>query len=317
MKKIIYYILYALVYIFSLIPLRILYLFTDIVWLLMYLCPPLRYRRKIVRKNLVASFPEKSLKQIRSIERRFYRNFLDQILESLKVASMSERWIERHVEIVNYEKVREQVASGHSVMVYMGHMGNWEWIPSLGLKFKDMEELRPYVCQIYHRLQNPVTDMLMLKLREKYGAISIPMALTYRQLLEYRNEGKTFIVGMIADQVPLWWNIRYWTYFMNQYTPVFTGAERIARKIALKIYYGRTTRKSRGYYRYELIPMYESEPDAEPFAITEKFTRLLEEDIIKDPPLWLWTHNRWKRTWEGFQEWLAENGLEDKSIGAR
>ena len=133
MQKIIYYILYVLVYIFSLIPLRILYLFTDIVWLLMYLCPPLRYRRKIVRKNLVASFPKKSLKQIRSIERRFYRNFLDQILESLKVASMSERWIERHVEIVNYEKCASR-SLDYSVMVYMGHMGGVD--PLLGIEIQ-------------------------------------------------------------------------------------------------------------------------------------------------------------------------------------
>ena len=305
MIKFFTWILFGAAWLLSLLPLRVLYLFSDIIWLVNYIFPPLRYRRRIVRKNLRNSFHEKSKDDLRVIERRFYRNFFDMMMEMLKLSSISSRQISRRVTVVNEELFRKPILDGKSVVVYMGHTGNWEWMTSLPLKFLDMGEQRPQFCQIYHQLENPVADKLMYKLRGRFESESIPMERTFRRFMQYRKEGRTFVVAMIGDQVPMWQNIHYWTDFLNQYTPVFTGAERIIHKMDLVPLYASILRTRRGHYDFVLHPMFDSIDGLDDFAITEKYMRLLEQDIRKDPASWLWTHNRWKRTWEGYQNWLA------------
>ena len=305
MAKILSNVLYGIIWVFSLLPLNVLYLFSDIVWLLMYLLPPLRYRKKIVRKNLSMAFPDKDKKWLRRTERRFYYQFGCQIMESLKTASVGEKWIKRHMEITGCDKIVEQTLKGRSGFGYLGHVGNWEWIPSMKLYFKDVDNFLG--GQVYHRLENKTMDLLMLKLRSRFGTENIPMEHVMRRLIECRNSGNTFFIGMIADQVPLYWNIHYWTQFMNQNTPVFTGTERISRKLDAQVWYMNITRKRRGYYRCDITMMFDHTKDLPEYAVTEKYMRLLEENINKCPELWLWTHNRWKRTWEGYQGWLKEH----------
>ena len=307
MTKILTWILFGLAWLLSLLPLRVLYLFSDIIWLVNFLIPPLRYRRRIVRKNLSNSFPEKPQDELRAIERRFYRNFFDMMMEMLKLCSISSRQISRRITIVNDQLFRDVIASGKSAVVYMGHTGNWEWMTSLPLKFMDMGDKRPQFCQIYHQLENPVADMLMYRIRGRFQSESIPMERTLRRFMEYRSEGRSFAVAMLGDQVPLWRNIHYWTDFLNQYTPVFTGAERIIRKMDLVPLYASIRRTRRGHYSFELKPMVDSIDGLEDYAITETFMRMLEKDIRRQPDSWLWSHNRWKRTWKGYQEWLASH----------
>ena len=306
MAKIIASVLYGIVWVLSLLPLRLLYLFADIIWLIIFICPPLRYRKSIVRKNLALSYPEKDRKWLRRTERRFYYQFACQIMESLKTVSAGRRWIERHIEFTGQDKLYEETLKGRSGIGYIGHVGNWEWIPSMNLFFTDVNDF--VGGQVYHRLENNIMEVFMYKLRSKFGTVSIPMEQVMRRFLSYRNEGKKFFIGMISDQVPLWWNIHYWTQFMNRKTPVFTGAERLARKMDLEVWYLHMTRKRRGYYRCDIQLMYEHTDNLPEFAVTEKYMRLLEDNINECPELWLWTHNRWKRTWEGYQEWLAEHG---------
>ena len=310
MSKVIAYILYSIVWVISLLPMPILYLFSDILWLLMYICPPLRYRKKIVRENLAKSFPEKDRKWLRRTERRFYYQFLCQLMEALKTVSASRRWVKRHMEFVGFEHIREEIFKGRSNIGYLGHLGNWELIPSMMYLFEDIENFKG--GQVYHKLENPVMELFMLKLRGKYGTESIPMEQVLRRFLEYRNQGKTFFVGMIADQVPLWWNTHYWTQFFNRKTPVFTGAERIARKLDTDVWYMYITRKRRGYYRCEFQLMFDKTKDLEDFAVTERYMRLLEDNIKECPELWLWTHNRWKRNYEEYSQWLEQHQNADR-----
>ena len=300
MEKIASKILYGLIWLLSLIPLRVLYLFSDIIWLIMFICPPLRYRRKIVWKNLTTSFPEKDKKELKRIERRFYRQFLDQIFEMFKSASMSGRWIRRHMHFTGLENLEREFADGRSMVMYLGHTGNWEWIASL----PENVSRDVLCCQVYHPLENKLADDIMLRLRSSYGAVSISMKMVLRRLLQYRNENQKFIIGMIADQVPLWWEIHYWTDFLNHHTPVFTGSEQIIRKMDLSVCYGHISRPRRGFYELRAIPMYSHTADLPESAITEKYMRMLEDNIRECPELWLWSHNRWKRTWEGYQNWL-------------
>lgn len=300
LKKIAFGITYGAIWLFSLIPLCLMYLISDILVLLCFLIPPLRYRKKIVRKNLKASFPDKSKKELLKLEFNFYRYFFDMAFESTKACSMRARWMKRHIKFVNIDKLYEQFQTGRSVMAYMGHTGNWEWVSALPTQLNAKYQ----VCQIYHVLENSVMNNVMLKIRGAYGAESIPMERTLRQLLEYKNRGQQFIVGMIADQVPLMRNIHYWTQFMNQKTPVFTGAERIAKKLDLAVFYAEVIRTKRGRYECVLHLMYESTKDEPEHSVTERYNRMLENTINNNPAIWLWSHNRWKRTWEGYQKYL-------------
>jgi len=302
--------LYCIIWVLSLLPMPLLYLFSDIIWLIMFICPPLRYRKKIVRNNLAQSFPEKDKKWLNRTECRFYYQFLCQLMEGLKTVSASKRWVQRHMEFTGYEKVREETLKGRSHIGYLGHLGNWELIPSLMYHFSDIEKM--IGCQVYHKLENPTMELFMLKLRSKYGSESIPMEHVMRRLLEFRNEGRPYIIGMIADQVPLWWNTHYWTQFFNRKTPVFTGAERLARKLDTEVWYWHISRKRRGYYRCDIQLMYEHTKDLPDFAVTERYMRLLEDNIKECPELWLWTHNRWKRNFEEYQEWLSKHQNADR-----
>ena len=125
MAKFLSSVLYGIVWVFSLLPMPILYLFSDIMWLVMFLCPPLRYRKKVVQKNLAMAFPDKDRKWLRRTERRFYYQFSCQIMESLKTASVGERWIKRHMEITGCDRIVEEARKGRSGFGYLGHVGNW------------------------------------------------------------------------------------------------------------------------------------------------------------------------------------------------
>ncbi|MBO7110409.1 MAG: lysophospholipid acyltransferase family protein [Bacteroidaceae bacterium] len=305
MAKFLSRILYGIVWVFSLLPMPLLYLFADIIWLIMFICPPLRYRKKIVKNNLALSFPEKDSKWLKRTERRFYYQFLCQIMESLKTVSASKRWIQRHMEFSGVDRIRKETLGGRAHICYLGHVGNWELVPSMMYHFVDIENF--VGCQVYHKLENPVMEEFMLKLRGKYGTESIPMEQVMRRLLEYRNSGKTYVIGMIADQVPLWWNTHYWTQFFNRKTPVLTGAERLARKLDNDVWYFNISRKSRGHYHCDFQLMFDHTKDLPEFAVTEKYMRLLEDNIKECPELWLWTHNRWKRNYEEYHQWLMQH----------
>ena len=263
-----------------------------------------------MQNNLALSFPEKERKWLRRTERRFYYQFLCQIMEGLKTVSASRRWVKRHMEFTGYDEIREELKKGRSIIGYLRHMGNWELIPSMMYHFEDLEGFQG--CQVYHKLENPVMEHFMLKLRSKYGTQSIPMEQIMRRLLEFRNAGNTFVVGMIADQVPLWWNTHYWTQFMNRKTPVFTGSERLARKLDTEVWYFYITRKRRGYYKCDFQLMYDHTKDLPDFAVTEKYMRLLEDNIKENPEIWLWTHNRWKRNYEEYSQWLMQHQNADR-----
>jgi KDO2-lipid IV(A) lauroyltransferase len=315
MAKILASVLYGLVWLLSLLPMPLLYLFSDIVWLIMFVFPPLRYRKSIVRKNLALSFPEKDKKWLCRTERRFYYQFACQLMEALKTVSAGKRWIMRHMEFTGQDKLVQETLNGRSGIGYLGHVGNWEWIPSMNLFFSDVDNF--VGGQVYHRLENKTMELFMYRLRNRFGTESIPMEQVMRRFLTYRNEGRKFFIGMIADQVPMWWNIHYWTQFMNRNTPVFTGAERLARKLDLEVWYMHITRKRRGFYRCDLQLVFDHTKDLPEYAVTEKYMRLLEDNIRECPELWLWTHNRWKRTWEGYQNWLTKHPVAAGSIKAR
>lgn len=292
--RILYYLLYAIFYPLSLIPLRIHYLFSNCLFYLLYYI--IKYRQKVVRKNLTSSFPEKSEAELCRIEKDFYRWFCDYIVESLKLLSISQKQMKKRMAFKGYEAINQCVEEGQSVALYLGHYCNWEWVSSLPLWFTPKAQCG----QIYHPLENKDVDRLFLRLRGRQGALSIPMAETLRKILEFKRINRPVIIGYISDQKPYWTNIHHWCDFLHHDTPVLTGAERIIRKLNHAVFYLDMRRVKRGYYEGEFKLM-TREPDSFPeYGVTDAYFRMLEKSIQRAPAYWLWTHNRWSRTREKF-----------------
>lgn len=292
--RLLYYVIYALWFLLSLLPLRIHYMLSDVVYLLIYRL--LHYRIKVVRKNISESFPEKSADEQLAIERGFYHWFCDYLVESVKLLTMSEKQMRRRMVFKGTDIVNQVVEEGQSCAVYLGHYCNWEWVTSLPLWVTPKAQCG----QIYHALENKEFDRLFLKLRQRMGAVCIPMAETLRRLIQYRQEGRPVIIGYIGDQVPFWNNIHHWCDFLNHDTPVLTGTERLARQTGHAAFYLDMRRVRRGYYEAEFKLISRNPKQLEEYALTDRYFQLLEESIRRAPECYLWSHNRWKRTREEY-----------------
>ena len=289
-------IVYVLFYTLSLLPFRILYGMADIGYVLLYYI--IRYRRGVVRKNLVTAFPEKSIDDIKTIERKFYHWFCDYFLEAIKLLGISEKELRRRFTIINSEEVEQCFQEGQDVAAILGHYCNWEWLSCVGMNLPPERE----TGLIYHPLRNKTFDYLFRKLRShEQNSHVIPKKDILRYVVTKKREGVRNICGYISDQGPKWTNIHLWLPFLNhEYTPVFTGGERIMRKMNNAVFYVEMSRPKRGYYTatYKLITR---EPNTLPADdITRRFFCLLEETIRQEPAFYLWSHNRWKRTKEEF-----------------
>ncbi len=292
--KVIYYLLMAVCYTISLLPFWVHYLIADVLYFLLYYI--IRYRIRVVRTNLASAFPEKSEEERRRIEREFYQWFCDYIAESIKLLTVSKKNIKRRMVFKGTELIEQCIAEGQSMGLYLGHYCNWEWITALPLWITPEAQC----SQIYHPIENKDIDNLFLRLRQRHGSICIPMADTLRKILEFKKEGKVFLVGYISDQTPNWNNIHHWCDFLHHDTPVLTGAERIIRKFNHAVFYVEERRIRRGYYEAEFKLMTRDPQSLEEFALTDDYFKRLEESIQRAPAYWLWSHNRWKRTREEF-----------------
>jgi KDO2-lipid IV(A) lauroyltransferase len=281
-----YYITLPFIYLLAILPFPLLYLLSDFVYILLY--HMLGYRRKVVRQNLIKSFPEKKGKEIQQIEKRFYRYFCDLFLETFKTLCISKEKMVGHCRfepetLAIFQKLADE---NQSFMVVMGHFGNWEWG---GNTFSICCKHQLYV--IYHPLTNKYFNGLIYRMRTRFGTRLIPMKDTLREMLN--NRAELTATAFIADQTPLP-DRAYWMEFLNQDTPVFLGIEKIALKIRYPIVYISIRRVKRGYYtvfaeRIELSSKLQTTG-----AITEIHSRRLEADIRSQPENWLWTHRRWK-----------------------
>lgn len=292
--KVIYYLLMAVCYTISLLPFWVHYLIADVLYFLLYHI--IRYRIRVVRTNLASAFPEKSEEERRRIEREFYQWFCDYIAESIKLLTVSKKNIKRRMVFKGTELIEQCIAEGQSMGLYLGHYCNWEWITALPLWITPEAQC----SQIYHPIENKDIDNLFLRLRQRHGSICIPMADTLRKILEFKKEGKVFLVGYISDQTPNWNNIHHWCDFLHHDTPVLTGAERIIRKFNHAVFYVEERRIRRGYYEAEFKLITRDPQSLEEFALTDDYFKRLEESIQRAPAYWLWSHNRWKRTREEF-----------------
>ena len=279
-----------LIRIFSLLPLSVLYMISDIILypLVYYIA---RYRLKVVRKNLRNSFPEKGKNELKSIEKKFYRHFADLIVEVVYGYRVTDEEMRKRVVFDNVELVENLASKTHGVIAYLGHMGNWEWLVDLNKRF-----VNPAMVEynVYRQLKNPASDKMMLELRSKRGGECIEKKLLLRKLVALRRSEHPFVVGMLSDQKPSKRSSYAWTQFLNQETAFLDGSEVLAHKFGFSAVYAHIWSPKRGYYRIRFEQITDDPELMQPEEMTKRYAELLEQNICAQPEQWLWTHNRWK-----------------------
>lgn len=279
------YLLLGIMYLISLLPMRALYLIADLTYLVVYRM--LKYRVKVVRSNLKHSFPEKNEQELALIETRFYHHLADIMVETIKSFSISENELKKRMHLVNPELLDAYYKRQIPLIAVTGHFNNWEWA-AISLPLQSA-----YKAQgVYLALKNPVMNRFMIRSRARFGIALLEVRALYHEF-EQRKDLLT-INGFVADQSPSKPDRGYWLDFLNQETLVAHGTEKYARQYQMGVVFGKISKKSRGMYTLEYIPITDNgalEPEAE---ITKKHSQLLESLIREFPEQWLWSHKRWK-----------------------
>ena len=286
MEAIGYYLFYGINWIVTLLPLPVLYIFSDFIYLLLYYFPS--YRRKVVATNLKNSFPEKTKEELKWIEKKFYKHLADLVIETFKLVHMSKaeqikRFTYSNLEVI--DKLREEK---RDIIAVLGHYNNWEW-PTLLPHF-----LQYKTVIIYKPLKNKFFNRFINNQRSKDGIVLTPMSMVIREIINYRKNNINTLSVFLSDQTPTQGDIKYWTTFLNQDTPVFLGAEKIASKYNMAIVFFHIQKVKRGYYNLDIELLVDQTAGLPEYFITETHVRRLEEIIKEKPEYWLWSHRRWK-----------------------
>jgi Kdo2-lipid IVA lauroyltransferase/acyltransferase len=266
-------------------PLWALYAFSGLLYFLAYYVA--RHRHAVIRAQLARVFPDMPERERIAIHKRFLKNFCDVLVEVLKSMSMSADEMRRRVRIINLEAARALLDAGQSMMMVTSHLGNWEWLLQ-GVAL----QLGYPVDAAYKPLHDAWAERLMLKVRTRFGARLIPAKELLGDFL--RRRGIVRALAMNADQAPVSTDKRYWTQFLGQDTAFYVGAEQIARATRLPIQYLLMRRVKRGHYEVEIRPLWDGREALEPNAVTERYARACEADVLKHPSDWLWSYRRWK-----------------------
>ena len=266
-------------------PYWVLHAFSSVLYPIVYYVA--KYRRAVTRRNLQNAFPEKTVEEIVEIEKRFYRHFCDYVVETLKLMSISDKQMRRHMRFTNPELIEQLRTDGRPIFLYLGHQCNWEYVISITMwTHPDFKAV-----QIYHPLKNKSMDKLMYHLRSRFNSVGVPQKQTLRAVLTMIREGKQPLLGLIADQRPPRKPEPEWMEFLHQDTPIITGGEVMGRKLDAHFVYGSMRCVRRGYYELTFQPI--TPVEGEEFGYSKQYMRMLEKDIVAQPHMWLWTHNRW------------------------
>ena len=249
-----------------------------------------RYRRRVVRKNLQMAFPEKTDQERKTIERNAYRQFCYTIVESIYGLRCSDAEMRQRVVFENMYEVNRLIAQTGGAIFMLAHFGNWEWMASI------QQWVIPGVTElnVYRQLKSKAFDRLMLYIRAKRGGVCVEKQRILREMVRYRAEKQPVTIGLLSDQKPRPEVTRTWTTFLHQETGWLDGGEVLARKFGYPVFYLFITRTAKGYYHVDMRTLAAEPKSTAEGEITRAYAAALEENILAQPELWLWTHNRWK-----------------------
>lgn len=278
-----YYLLLILLYPLALLPLRVLYVLSDILFVVIFHI--IGYRKEVVLDNLRHAFPEKSIREIKSIRRRFYRSFCDQWIETLKLLTITQSELNKRL-TANWELLHELYAEGRNTYILLGHTFNWEW-GNVAMQFNNEQQF----AGVYMPSESAAVDRLIMRMRTRGGGWMISMKAKKGM---QRLEGVSHIMGLIADQNPSNLNAVIWLPFMHREAPFFRGTEQMARRAKGAVVFLGIRKIRRGYYKMEMQLYAKDASTTNTGEITKAYVSFLEQQLKQQPENWMWTHRRWK-----------------------
>ncbi|CAM1346541.1 lysophospholipid acyltransferase family protein [Tenacibaculum crassostreae] len=288
-------IVYPFIWLISRLPMRVLYVFSDFFFLILYYI--VGYRKKVVKKNLNIAFPNKSKTEINKISKQFFKHFVDLLFESVKSFSISKKELQKRYKYKNPELVNKYAEQGRSIALTGAHQANWEW--AFGMTFS----LNIDCFGAYKKIKNPYFEKVVKESRTKFGFDGVPTTLFNRSIYDRYSKGITSLYILLSDQSPQIKKTRYWAEFLNVKVPVHTGAEVLAKKYNSVVMNMKTTKVKRGYFEVEFELITDSPNNFNDFEITDKYLEITEKNIKEQPECYLWTHNRFKHR-NKYDQWL-------------
>lgn len=280
-----YYLLYGVIWLISLIPFPVMYVLSDLLFLVNFYV--VGYRKKVVFRNLRKAFPEKTPVEIRQLAKRFYRHFSDFIVEFPKMLTMGDRVIDKRMHFADLDVIEQLAEEKKDIALVAAHYNNWEWMaffpPKVTHKF----------LPIYRPLQSRNMDRLTRHLRDRKGAILVAMEQVFREALKYRRENKLFSVYFLADQRPPRTS-RFWTTFLSQEVAFFEGMEKLSRKLGLAVVFMEIHKVKRGHYEARFTKLFDDASITRENEVMLRCIHEMERLIREQPEYWLWSHNRFK-----------------------
>ena len=265
---------------------KLLYILSEVMIFVVYRI--FRYRIDTVQKNLKNSFPNHSLIDLKKIEKKFYRNFCDVLLENLLIFTISEKELKKRMKLLNPEIFDALYNEDKGAILVGAHYNNWEWMAlSLGVYAKQD------VFSVYKPLNNKTINGLMLKARKRFGANIVPMTSFAKTVL--KNKNRATINLMLTDQSPHKSKVDFYCTFLNQDTPVYLGPEKIVNAANLELLFVEVHRIKRGFYEMKIVTLKDKSKE-EKESKTLLHVNLLEKIINDQPENWLWSHKRWKNS---------------------
>ncbi|MCK0131724.1 lipid A biosynthesis acyltransferase [Flavobacteriaceae bacterium F08102] len=277
---------YPFIWLISILPFRVMHLVSDFFYIVTYYI--IRYRRKVVEKNVRLAFPEKSPKEIKSLIKKSYRHFVDVLFEMIKSFTISEAEISARYKFTNIELIHALEKQGKSILLMGGHYGNWEWIFILNKYIKSTG------FAVYKKLENPYFERQIRRSRGRFGTHLVPTKETSSTIDRNHREKVQAMYGFLTDQSPKRNKAHHWGPFFGVEVPIHTGAEYLAKKHDLAVVMFTTKRVKRGYYESTFEILTEQPNSVKDFEITDTFLQKFEDHIKEAPAYYFWTHKRFK-----------------------
>lgn len=286
MQFLIYILSFPLLWIISILPFRVFYWLSDLVYFIVYYI--VGYRKKIVRYNLSIALPALSTEKRLQIEKKFYRHMCDMFLEMIKTMSISSEEMNERFVITNIELLKEYENKGRSIILLASHYASWEWLLSIN-------ESTTFKCYgVYKKVNNKYFDAKVRAIRSKFKSELVTTDKTIALINENESNGIMSLYGLASDQSPQVHKTFHWQKFMGIEVPVHTGAEMLAKRYDLEVVFAKVKKVKRGYYEATFVPISDSPKSIPNYEITDTYLQVVEQQILEAPEFYFWTHKRWK-----------------------
>lgn len=286
MQFLAFIIAYPLLWLISMLPFRIFYWISDLIFFVVYYL--IGYRKKTVKHNLKIALPHLTDKERLILEKKFYHHFCDSFMEMVKTMTISVEEMQERFQITNLELLKEYEEKNRSIMVLASHYASWEWLIAINLKSSYQG------VGVYKKIANRYFDKVIKGIRSKFKTELVSTDKTIPLMANNQRKGILSLYGLISDQSPKTKQIAHWESFMGIETPVHIGPELLSKKYNLNVVFAKVKKVKRGYYEATLIPITDDAKSLPNYEIIHRYIKEVEKQIYEAPEYYFWTHKRWK-----------------------